>query len=135
MRCCPWELAVLRQITSTPAHQMQAHRLVTLEGTLRHAMLLCGHPKLTKARESMFDAAEAVVAPALRDRPIPNAPLDRRQRTGVGPPAAPQIVGPQGLVGSSSALGNASAATTFRHRPGRSRVMVGIAVHLVRVVG
>ena len=65
LRCCPYELAALRQTISLPLYEFPEQELLPLEGSMRHAMLLCGHPEVTRARESMFDAAETIVAPAL----------------------------------------------------------------------
>ena len=77
LRCCPWELGVVRQHSTLPLGQIPPERLIPLEGSLRHAILLCGAPSLSHARERMFDAADEIIAGALDGRPPPPPPAAR----------------------------------------------------------
>ena len=82
---------------------------------MRHAMFLCGHPEITRARENMFDTAEALVAPALQDRPIPPPPIARRQHGD-----RHQIIGTHGLVAPADPS-RAPPWTTMDGRPSDTR--------------
>ena len=48
-------------------------------------MCIRDSPEVTLARESMFDAAEAVVAPTLQSQPIPPPPMTRRRGSNAAP--------------------------------------------------
>ena len=82
---------------------------------MRHAMLLCGHAEITSARESMFDAADAVVAPALEGRPIPPPPIAPKQYGD-----RHQIIGTHGLIPPADPF-RAPLWTTVDGRPSDTR--------------
>lgn len=91
-RCCPWEWD---NVAPSPPALSTPPMLGRWAGTLRHALLLCGHPELVKVRESMFDSVTTICGSA-RDarhfghpgpspaggRPGPRSPAHRRTTAG-----------------------------------------------------